>query len=170
MVTLLGGGDVEFTHDINGLTVKVPATKPNAIAPVFRITFKASTQSAYEQLQGLIEGVEHAVEQAAQSAQPYNTGKTSPTKLTNSTASVVTEVTDGQLTLGVELKNYQSNDCKFDHFTLEFLGASIDDTGIPAAASSSQSAAPRVFDLTGRRRSHPVKGFNIVDGQKLIRK
>ena len=39
-VTLLGGGDVEFTHGVNGLTIKVPNTKPNDIAPVFRITFK----------------------------------------------------------------------------------------------------------------------------------
>ena len=80
-VTLLGGGEVEFTHDINGLTVQIPSTKPNNIAPVFRITFKADSRSAYDQLQDLIEGVESYVQHAALSAQPYNTGKLSPAKL-----------------------------------------------------------------------------------------
>ena len=80
-VTLLGGGDVEFTHDINGLTVQVPSTKPNNIAPVFRITFKANDSSAYEQLQQLIEGVESFVQNVSLSAQPYNTGKYNPAKL-----------------------------------------------------------------------------------------
>jgi hypothetical protein len=80
-VTLLGGGEVEFTHDINGLTIQVPATKPNDIAPVFRITFKADDRSAYELLQELIEAVESASQSAASSTQPYNTGKLSPARL-----------------------------------------------------------------------------------------
>lgn len=49
-VTLLGGGDVEFTHGIDGLTIQVPTTKPNSIAPVFRITFKEDDRTAYELL------------------------------------------------------------------------------------------------------------------------
>ena len=80
-VTLLGGGDVEFTQDINGLTIQIPNTKPNNIAPVFRITFTSESHSAYEQLQALIEGVASFIENAALSAQPYNTGKLSPAKL-----------------------------------------------------------------------------------------
>jgi len=48
-VTLLGSGDVEFTHAIDGLTVKVPDTRPNAIAPVFRITFKADIRKNHLQ-------------------------------------------------------------------------------------------------------------------------
>jgi alpha-L-fucosidase len=80
-VTLLGGDDVEFTHDINGLTIQVPGTKPNNIAPVFRITFKADERSAYELLQELIEGIEAVVSETAPKAQPYNTGKISPAKL-----------------------------------------------------------------------------------------
>ena len=35
---------------------------------------------------------------------------------------VVTNVSDGTLEFGVRLQNYQSNNCKFDHFTLEYLG------------------------------------------------
>ena len=80
-VTLLGGGDVEFSQDINGLTVQVPNTKPNNIAPVFRITFRLDDRNAYEVLQGLINGVEAFVNEAAMKAQAYNTGKLSPAKL-----------------------------------------------------------------------------------------
>ena len=80
-VTLLGGGDVDFTHDINGLTIQVPATKPNPIAPVFRITFKTDDHSAYEQLQKLITGVDAYVQSVALSTHPYNTGKLNPAKL-----------------------------------------------------------------------------------------
>jgi len=80
-VTLLGGGDVEFTHGINGLTIKVPATKPNDIAPVFRITFKEEAFTPYELLQKIITESEAAANEAAVSAHPYNTGKVSTAKL-----------------------------------------------------------------------------------------
>ena len=80
-VTLLGGGNIDFTQDINGLTVQVPNTKPNNIAPVFRITFRLDDRTPYEVLQSLISGVESYVQYAALSAQPYNTGKLNPTKL-----------------------------------------------------------------------------------------
>jgi len=79
-VTLLGGGDVEFTHDINGLTVQVPQTKPNGIAPVFRITFRSDNRSSYEVLQSLINGVEVSAQAALPDVMPYNTGKISPVK------------------------------------------------------------------------------------------
>lgn len=39
-VTLLGYGKVSFTQDEEGLVVDVPATRPNEIAPVFRLAFK----------------------------------------------------------------------------------------------------------------------------------
>lgn len=80
-VTLLGGGEVDFTHGIDGLTVQVPATKPNGIAPVFRITLKADNRSAYEKLQDLVEAVENTANGAELKAQAYNTGKINPAKL-----------------------------------------------------------------------------------------
>ena len=40
-VNLLGYGNVKFTQSANGLTVTIPATQCNAIAPVFRITQKS---------------------------------------------------------------------------------------------------------------------------------
>ena len=39
-VNLLGYGKVAFKQDSNGLTVSIPSTQPNSIAPVFRIAFK----------------------------------------------------------------------------------------------------------------------------------
>ena len=99
-----------------------------------------------------------------------NTDKADMTKLTNSMASVETEITDVQLTFGVELKNYQSNDCKFDHFTIEFLGNPVD-TRIeaPQGVETKMPSGHAVFDFTGRRLARPVKGFNIVDGQKVLK-
>lgn len=44
------------------------------------------------------------------------------TQLTDNKASITLEITNGKLEFGVRLKNYTSNDCKFDHFTLEYLG------------------------------------------------
>ena len=80
-VTLLGGGDVEFTQDINGLNVTIPSVKPNAIAPVFRITFKAETRTAFELLQTMIVETESAVEAAGIRVHPYNTGMVNSGKL-----------------------------------------------------------------------------------------
>ena len=79
-VELLGAGAVEFTHGVNGLTVVVPGNKPNSIAPVFKITFKEETRSAYELLQDLVGGVQTAADEAAPQVQAYNTGKYSPAK------------------------------------------------------------------------------------------
>ena len=45
-VKLLGAGDVPFTFDGSGLTVTVPSTKPNDIAPVFEITLGDTTPAA----------------------------------------------------------------------------------------------------------------------------
>lgn len=96
-----------------------------------------------------------------------NSDKADMTKLTDNTASVTTDVTDGLLTLGIELKDYQSNDCKFDHFTLEYLGAPIVD-GIGNLKPQNSNLKPQIFDLTGRRLSHPVKGLNIINKQKVV--
>jgi alpha-L-fucosidase len=97
-----------------------------------------------------------------------NTDKTDMTTVTGDGAvSVTTDITDGQLTLGVELNNYQSNDCKFDHFTLEYLGSNST-TGISHPSSVTSNPSPRIYDLQGRRHNHTIKGLNIVNGQKVI--
>ena len=53
-VKLLGYGDVAFTQNAEGLTITVPATHANEIAPVFEITFDENV-SLYDTLQQLIE-------------------------------------------------------------------------------------------------------------------
>ena len=82
--------------------------------------------------------------------------------------SVDTEITDGALTLGVELKNYQSNDCKFDHFTLEYLGDANETTGISDLSPLNAHSSTVIYDLQGRRLVRPAKGLNIVGGKKVV--
>ena len=89
------------------------------------------------------------------------------TQLTDNTVSITTEVTDGQLTFGIELKDYQSNDCKFDHFTLEYLGRHNGITGISILPVEDNSKSTLIYDLTGRRINHPSKGLYVVNGQKV---
>lgn len=98
-----------------------------------------------------------------------NSDKTEMTQLTDSKVSVETEIADGSLTFGVELKNYTSNDCKFDHFTLEYLGGSSV-TGIESVQNEEGRTVTdhSVYDITGRRIERPSKGLYIVNGQKTI--
>jgi len=85
--------------------------------------------------------------------------------------SVTTDVTDSHLRLGVELKQYQSNDCKFDHFTLEYLGGDNGTTSIDnVQTSNGQQPATKgtIYDLNGLPHHHPLKGINILNGQKVV--
>ena len=98
-----------------------------------------------------------------------NNEKADMTKLTNNTASVTTDITDGLLTFGVELQSYQSNDCKFDHFALEFLGNSSLTDGINNTSSSlNPNPSSLIYDLQGRQLKQPTKGLNIMNGQKVV--
>ena len=92
----------------------------------------------------------------------------------NGAVSVSTTVTDGTLRFGVELKNYQSNDCKFDHFTLEYLGSEKgQEQGGETDAINTQKkgtdAHSLIYDLNGRRMMSLRKGLNIVNGKKIVR-
>ena len=99
-----------------------------------------------------------------------NSDKTDMTTVVgNGTVSVTTDIADGLLTLGVELKNYQSNDCKFDHFTLEYLGNTV--TGIKSVLNEEAKTVVdehTVYSLSGQRVSHPAKGLYIVGGKKRL--
>ena len=79
-VELLGYGSVPFAQSIEGLTVEVPSTKPNAIAPVFCVTFKEDTRTSYEVFQSMITEMESAVEALTTQAHPFNTGKINTAK------------------------------------------------------------------------------------------
>ena len=99
-----------------------------------------------------------------------NSDKADMTKLTDNTASVTTEVTDGMLTFGVELKDYQSNDCKFDHFTLEYLGHDPIVDNISNPNSQVTNLKSPIYDLLGRRSTRLTRGLNIVGGKKIVKK
>ena len=74
-VKLLGYGNVAFSFDSNGLTVTIPSTHPNDIAPVFEITFDNSN-TAYNELQDLIQVVESIADNPLMEG--INTGKYLP--------------------------------------------------------------------------------------------
>ncbi len=98
-----------------------------------------------------------------------NSDKTNMTIVgSDGNVSVTTGVTDGTLTLGVELKSYTSNDCKFDHFTLQFIGTGNTTTGIGDALLQNNKASG-VYSLSGVQMSKPAKGISIVGGKKIIK-
>ena len=91
------------------------------------------------------------------------------TVLKNDAASVVTEVENGTLTIGVKLEGYTSNDCKFDHFTQEYLGHKNEETDAIHTLTKGTDAHSLIYDLNGRRVLSLKKGFYIVNGKKIIR-
>jgi hypothetical protein len=129
-----------------------------------------------QQLSGLPEGKYRvAVRTSASTIHPgasliANSDKADMTQLTDNTVSVTTEITDGTLTFGVELKNYQSNDCKFDHFALEYLGHEPIVDGISTHQSQASTLNPQIYDLLGRRSARLMRGLNIVGGKKIVKK
>jgi len=97
-----------------------------------------------------------------------NNDKADMTQLSGNTVSVTTEIADGQLTFGVELKSYQSNDCKFDHFTLEYMGTDVETAIGNVSSSGSLDARSLIYDLCGRRRAHLSRGINIIGDKKVV--
>ena len=76
-VKLLGYGDLDFQFDDNGLTVEIPTTHPNEIAPVFEITFEDNANNDNESLKALICLVEDKISDVSATSD-FNTGKYSP--------------------------------------------------------------------------------------------
>ena len=76
-VKLLGHGDVTYTQGVDGLTVAIPATRCNEIAPVFVITVEEAAVTAYEKLQATIKAVEDYIAKVEPTASFTNTGKPS---------------------------------------------------------------------------------------------
>ena len=96
-----------------------------------------------------------------------NTSEEALHTVTNNTGSVTTDITSGTLTFGIKLTNYQSNDCKFDHFTLEYLGDHSTQTSINKPQQAIAAPKP-IYDLNGRRRTRLEKGINIVGDKKML--
>lgn len=80
-VHLLGYGEVPFTQGARGLVIDVPATRPNEIAPVFRITLAADTRSDYEQLQAAAGDLESLCDDYRRNSSEVNSGKYSTAKV-----------------------------------------------------------------------------------------
>ena len=84
------------------------------------------------------------------------------TKLSDNKCSITLDITDGSLEFGVRLKNYQSNDCKFDHFALEYLGGYEDPTAISSRPFAVNSSVPAYYTLSGMRLlKAPTSGVYI---------
>ena len=96
-----------------------------------------------------------------------NNDKADMTRLNDNVASLTTVVEDGVLTFGVKLEDYTSNDCKFDHFTLEYLGGS--NITKVAEKRSTPPVRHQIYDLMGRRHTRLQNGLNIVDGKKVLK-
>jgi len=71
---LLGHGEVAFTQNAKGLVITVPSTKPNTIAPVFRITFEKDNTDDSTLLQSLIGSLEEMCSELSSQASPVNSG------------------------------------------------------------------------------------------------
>lgn len=100
-----------------------------------------------------------------------NSDKTALNTVTESNVvSVTTTVTDGHLTFGVELKDYQSNNCKFDHFTLEYLGtdATASDYDALAAAITAFDNAVWGFETGEYAPYNNVEAINNIAAAKAI--
>ena len=70
-IELIGYGEVEYVQTIDGLCVTIPSTKPNALAPVFQMTFEKNTDKV--SLSEIIDAYE-AKAKALLGEVSYNTG------------------------------------------------------------------------------------------------
>ena len=119
-VKLLGHGKIDFTQDIDGLTVTLPTTHPNEITPVFEIKFdpNAPTTLSLQEVINIYE--QKSTELAAQASN--NTGKPNATKV----AAFVQKLEDAKAVL-----------------------AGSPDEGTQAAAVETLHAAYDILKLTG---------------------
>ena len=73
-VYLLGYGAVRFTQNAQGLTIDLPESRTNAIAPAFRITTTEDKRSEYEQLLSIVKDMEALCKEYKKNCSPVNTG------------------------------------------------------------------------------------------------
>jgi alpha-L-fucosidase len=172
-VELLGSGDVEFVHGFDGLIVTIPSTKPNAIAPVFRITFKEETRSAYEVLQSMVSEMESAIETLASQAHPYNTGKINIDKLeTLRSAIAVAKAVSAGASEEDCVKARETLSEAYRHFTSDGLNKggvfsyAIDEnlTAQYLVEASGFSRAAGGSSRFGKPKNWTVENFNIPNG------
>ena len=77
---------------------------------------------------------------------------------------------DGDLTIGVRLQNYKSNDFKYDNIRLHYVGPCDEEVGIDNVTIKEQSIESdnAIYDLQGRKLNKKEKGFNIINGKVIL--
>ena len=77
---------------------------------------------------------------------------------------------DGDLTIGVRLQNYKSNDFKYDNIRLHYVGPCDEEVGIDNVTIKEQSTESdnAIYDLQGRKLNKKEKGFNIINGKVIL--
>ena len=160
-VKLLGYGDVEFTHDAEGLTIAVPATHPNEIAPVFEITFDEDV-SLYDTLQQLIQLVE------TQANDPSMVG-TSTGKYTAASVATLLEAAEAAkseieyITADVEVgKTYTGKVVRIMDFGA-FVEVLPGKDGLLHVSRISKERVEKVTDVLGVGDTVTVKCYEIDD-------
>lgn len=74
-VKLLGYGDIPFSQNAAGLTVEIPATHPNEIAPVLSITTDGTTLTDHEKLSQLSSMISTHLDEVRHRTSYFNTGR-----------------------------------------------------------------------------------------------
>ncbi len=74
---------------------------------------------------------------------------------------------ESSVTIGVNLKDYNTNELRYDNFVLLYLGQKEDVDGIQQV-DNKISRNGVVYDLLGRKLLGLRKGINIIDGEKIL--
>ncbi len=74
------------------------------------------------------------------------------------------------VTLGIKLDGFTSNNLKFDNFRLTYLGDSIDDPTNIENVSKTKTQKANLYNILGQKIHQPQKGINIINGKKFVQK
>jgi len=80
----------------------------------------------------------------------------------------IKDMTD--VTFGIKLVGFTSNNLKFDDFRLTYLGNSIDDPTNIENISKTNPHNANLYNILGQRIYQPQKGINIINGKKFLQK
>lgn len=80
----------------------------------------------------------------------------------------IKDMTD--ITFGIKLVGFTSNNLKFDNFRLTYLGNSIDDPTYIENISKTNPHNANLYNILGQRIYQPQKGINIINGKKFLQK
>lgn len=77
---------------------------------------------------------------------------------------------EGDITLGARKVGSETDDwCAFTDFRLYYIGTSTSSTAIDNISGNFPAGTSgAIYDIAGNRRLLPMRGFNIIDGQKVL--